>query len=102
MQALAAQGLRPATAEASNVYPTLSLLTDMGMISANTEATGGTVYTMLDDGAAALASNRPLIDAIMAEPTTGEARSPGQGRRAGRRRRRCCGQQAAIETATTA
>jgi DNA-binding PadR family transcriptional regulator len=90
MRALAAQGFCPAEAEASTVYPTLRLLTDMGMISANTEPTGQTVYSILDDGAAVLASNRPLINAIMAGSVPRVGRSSGQGRDAGRRMRHRC------------
>jgi DNA-binding PadR family transcriptional regulator len=101
MQALAAQGFCQKAAEASAVYPALRLLTDMGMLSASTGPAGQTVYTMLDEGAAVLASNRPLIGAIMAEPTPA-GRSAGQGRGAGRRRRHCCGQQAASEAAPAA
>jgi DNA-binding PadR family transcriptional regulator len=102
MQALAAQGFCPAAAEASAVYPTLCLLTDMGMLSAATGPAGQTVYTLLDEGAAVLASNRPLIDAIMAEPGPANGRGSGEGRGTGRRRRQCCGQQVALEAAPAA
>ena len=102
MQALAAGGFCHRAAEASAVYPTLRLLTDMGMLSASTGPAGQTVYTMLDEGAAVLASNRPLVDAIMAESTPANGRSAGQGRGAGRRRRHCCGQQAVPEAAPAA
>lgn len=102
MQALAAQGFCPAAAEASSVYPTLSLLTDMGMISAGTGPAGRTVYTVLDEGAAVLAANRPLIDAIMAELAAADGRSPSQGRGAGRRWRHCRAQQVPLETAPAA
>jgi DNA-binding PadR family transcriptional regulator len=104
MQALAAGGFCHQVAEASAVYPTLRLLTDMGMLSASTGPAGQTVYTMLDEGAAVLASNRPLIDAIMAESAPANSRWTGQGRGAGRRRRRrhCCGQQAAPEAVPAA
>jgi DNA-binding PadR family transcriptional regulator len=101
ISALAAQGFCQAAADASTVYPTLSLLTDMGMVSATTEPAGQTVYAVLDEGAAVLASNRPLIDAILAETALGKGRSR-EGRKAGRRRRHCCGQRAAPETAPTA
>nr|WP_294510510.1 helix-turn-helix transcriptional regulator [uncultured Rhodopila sp.] len=95
MRALAAQGYCQAVAGASSVYPSLSLLTDMGMISAGTEPSGRTVYTMLDAGAAVLAANRPLIEAIMAESNSADGRSAAPVRRAGRLKRRCRGQQAA-------
>lgn len=89
MQALAAQGFCREVAEAPAVYPALRLLTDMGMLSASTAPAGQTVYTVLDEGAAVLAANRPLIDAIMA----GSRLANGRG--AVRRRRHCCGQQTA-------
>ncbi len=101
MQALAAQGFCQEVAEASAVYPTLRLLTDMGMLSASTGPAGQTVYTVLDEGAAVLASNRPLIDAIMAGSTPDNGRA-GQGRGAVRRRRHCCGQQTAPQAAPAA
>jgi hypothetical protein len=63
-----------------------------------TAPTGHTVYSILDEGAAVLASNRPLIDAILAESTPAHGRSSGQGRGAARRGRHCCGQQPALGT----
>ena len=101
MQALTTLGFCPTATEASSVYPTLSLLTDMGMISASTEAEGQTVYTVLDEGAAMLAFNRPLIEAIMAETVPGQGRS-GEGLQGGLRRRHCCGHQEARESAPAA
>jgi DNA-binding PadR family transcriptional regulator len=101
MKALTTLDFCPATAEASTVCPTLSLLTDIGMISATTEPAGQTIYTVLDEGAAMLASNRLLIETIMAETAPGQGPS-GESRKDGRRRRHCRGQQAAPESAPAA
>jgi DNA-binding PadR family transcriptional regulator len=93
MNALVAQGFCRGTVDASAVYPTLSLLTDMGMIAATAAPAGQTLYTVLDEGAAVLASNRPVVDAILADIARDSCPSEaGQG--AGRRGRHCRGHRA--------
>jgi DNA-binding PadR family transcriptional regulator len=93
MNALVAEGFCRGIVDASAVYPTLSLLTDMGMIAATAAPAGQTLYTVLDEGAAVLASNRPVIDAILADiARDGSPSEAGQG--AGRRGRHCRGHRA--------
>jgi DNA-binding PadR family transcriptional regulator len=66
------------------VYPTLTLLEEVGHATVNQEHGGRKLYTLTDEGKAYLEANRSTVDAIFARVTESAARhgAPPQVRRA--------------------
>ncbi len=60
------------------VYPTLTLLEEMGYASPNQDAAGRKLYTVTSEGEKALADNKAQIDAIFARFGDGDE-GPGRG-----------------------
>lgn len=52
------------TPSAGAVYPTLTLLQEMGHLAVSESADGRKLYTLTEEGAAALAANRKTVDAM--------------------------------------
>lgn len=52
------------TPSAGAVYPTLTLLQEMGHLTVSESADGRKLYALTDEGAAALAANRKTVDAM--------------------------------------
>ena len=48
------------------IYPTLTLLEELGYARPEAEAAGRKLYSITDDGNAFLAANRPAVDAVFA------------------------------------
>ena len=48
------------------IYPTLTLLEDMGWVSASSDAEAKKLFTVTQDGTLALAANKALVDDMMA------------------------------------
>ncbi|THD44992.1 MAG: PadR family transcriptional regulator [Bradyrhizobium sp.] len=59
------------------VYPTLTLLEDMGYATASQESGGRKLYTVTAEGEAFLAANKPQVDAIFARFDGAEASRRG-------------------------
>ena len=65
------------TPSAGTIYPTLTLLQEMGQLTVSGSADGRKLYTLTEEGAAALAANRKTVDAAFAYvEQVGAARGP--------------------------
>jgi DNA-binding PadR family transcriptional regulator len=61
------------TPSAGAVYPTLTLLEELGHLSVNDSGDGRKLYTITPEGAASLVANRKSVDAIFARIAQVEA-----------------------------
>nr|WP_294510508.1 PadR family transcriptional regulator [uncultured Rhodopila sp.] len=59
------------------VYPTLTLLEELGQASVMEERAGRKLYTLTPDGHAALAASQPVVEAILARLEIGAASRSG-------------------------
>jgi DNA-binding PadR family transcriptional regulator len=59
------------------VYPTLTLLEELGQASVIEERAGRKLYSLTPDGHAELAGSRPIVDAILARLESGAASRSG-------------------------
>jgi DNA-binding PadR family transcriptional regulator len=66
------------------VYPTLSLLEDEGFVRPSAGETARKLYEITDEGRAALAQNRAIVDAVFRRMAEAAARSGATGPRVGR------------------
>lgn len=76
--ALTARGFCDGTTAAAAVYPMLSLMTDMGLISATPDAADHVTYAVLDAGAKTLAASLPVLQDILAAAAKPCCRQQGQ------------------------
>jgi DNA-binding PadR family transcriptional regulator len=54
------------TPSAGAVYPTLTLLQELGQLAVSDEEDGRKLYTLTDEGAASLVANRKTVEAVFA------------------------------------
>ena len=100
MQALVVRGCAGAAARAADVYSGLVLLEETGLLAGSRDEAGRQIYTLTDEGAAALASKRLLADAILADAAQAARNA---GRFSGSRHApRCCLRTAAAIAASIA
>ncbi len=59
------------------IYPTLTLLEEMGYAAVDAEDGGRKLYRITEEGAAQLAAERASVDALMEKMSHARARSPG-------------------------
>ena len=76
--ALTARGFCDGTTDAGTVYPMLSLMTDLGLISEMPDAGGHATYVVLDAGARALTASLPVLQDVLAAAAKPCCRQQGQ------------------------